>query len=283
MLDYNYALSQVFSPSFIKKINDPIHEHDLRSLLHHCRLYPENVQWNFAKGLEITYDYLKRNYRCEYVYKNEIANQLLLNFHSDNSATLLSELKSDNSIADIVIINGRTCAYEIKTELDNLDRLPCQIESYRMLYDLVYIVSHPDLVSKLKRLTNNLAGIITMDKNGTLKKTKSSPINNSLFSPKKAALTLRQSELVKAYEFKIGKLPQMGTAQVHLFCYDWFSNLESTTARKLFLRALKDRKPLPHQFQLIKNCGSSLKIMFLGRDLPKNYCELVKNRLNLRP
>lgn len=278
---YNFAISQVFSPALLKGINNINHHNNIRELLIDSGVYPKRTKWNFLKGLEIAYSYLKENYRCEYVYKNEIANQLLLNFHSNNSATLLRELKSDNSIADIVIINGRTSAYEIKTELDNLERLPHQIQSYSSLYDLVYIVSYSGLVNKLKDALEGTAGIIAMDSNGILKKIKPSPNYTHIFSPEKAGLTLRQSELVKAYKEIEGKIPSMGTAQIHLYCYDWFTQLDPLKARKIFMAALKSRKPLPYQFQLIKDCIPPLKMLFLGKSLTKKDCDSIKNRLNL--
>ena len=97
---YHFAISKLFSPSLIAKINDPHEEKSIRDLLYECRLYPRNKKWNLNNALQIAYNYLKVNYRCEYVYKNEIANQLLLKYHSDNSAAFLRELTSINSIAD---------------------------------------------------------------------------------------------------------------------------------------------------------------------------------------
>ncbi|MGN6394937.1 MAG: sce7726 family protein [Mucilaginibacter sp.] len=269
---YNYALSQIFSPSLLKKLYDPFEVTSIKSLLEECNLYSKDKQCGFIEALESTYNYLKLNYRCEYVYKNEIANQLLLKYHNDNSATLLKEVNSDSSIADIVIINGNTSAYEIKTELDSFERLPSQINSYKTLYDCVYIVTYEKALKNLKNKIDSSVGIIVLDQNGILTEVRKASQNYDLFNSEKAGLTLRQSELILAYEKYIGKLPMMGTALIHSFCYRWFINLDRDDAHAIFYEALKSRKPSDHQFELIKHCAPALKMLFLGKDLSKKYC-----------
>lgn len=278
---YNYALSQVFSPSLLKNINNSQHENNIRKLLLNCGLYSKSEKWDFVEGLGIIYNYLKENYRCEYVYKNEIAIQLLLKFHSDNSATLLKEVSSDGSIADIVIINGNTVAYEIKTELDSFDRLPTQIDSYEALYDFLYIVTHPDAIDRLVKKIDATVGIIILEKNHTLRiEREAAPLTHK-FTPAKAVLTLRQSELVHAYEKYVGSLPKMGTALIYEFCYHWFMTLQKTDAHIIFNEALKSRKPSPYQFNLIRNCHPSLKMLFLGRELSNRYCASTCDKIGI--
>jgi hypothetical protein len=269
---YCYALSQLFSPSLLNKIHSPSGEKDIKGLINDCRLFPENESWNLISGLEKTYNYLKDHYRCEYVYKNEIANQLLLKFHSDNSATLLKEVNSNSCIADIVIINGKTVAYEIKTELDSFNRLANQIEKYQSLYDLLYVVTHSKAVKTLRERLDKNIGILVLDNNGIIKEEREASDNYNIFDPSKAVFTLRQSELVKAYERYISKLPKMGTALIYTFCYDWFLNLDREDAHAIFAECLKSRKPATYQFELIKKCSPALRMLFLGRDFSKKYC-----------
>jgi hypothetical protein len=278
---FNYALSQVFSPSLLKRIDDPIHEENLRLLLQDSRLYATHEKWDFIRGLELTYNYLKHNYRCEYVYMNEIANQLLLKCHKDNSATLLKEVTSDCSIADIVIINAKTVAYEIKTELDSFDRLDGQIECYQSLYDNVNVVTHPGAVDWLSKNVSDGIGIIVLEKNGILSVSRRAADCSNLFDPSKAVLTLRQSELIDAYEKYVGNIPLMGTALIYNFCYEWFITLERNVSHKIFSEALKSRKPTKHQFDLITGCNPSLKMLFLGRSLSKKFCTSVISRMGI--
>ena len=71
---------------------------------------------------------LKNNYRNEYFYKNTLLNKLLLGVHSINTTTALTEVPIAKSKADFVLINGKAVVYEIKTELDNLERNIMRLE-----------------------------------------------------------------------------------------------------------------------------------------------------------
>jgi hypothetical protein len=278
---YNYALSQVFGASLLKRLDDEAHEEGIRSLLENCGLYPATETWDFVRGLGMTYQHLRVNYRCEYVYKNEIANQLLLRYHSDNSATLLREVASDRSIADIVIINGKTVAYEIKTELDNFDRLLGQLDSYQALYECLYIVTHPGAVDTIRSKVDASIGIIVLNESAELVTIRDASSTAHLFDPAKAVLTLRQAELVAAHQKWVGKIPKMGTALIYTFCHEWYLKLDIEDARIVFAEALKSRRPADHQFNLIMNCDESLRMTFLGRELSKRYCTTARERLGI--
>lgn len=278
---YNYALSQVFGAALLKRLDDKGYEHQMRALLNDSGLYPYADDWHLSRGLEATYCYLQQHYRCEYVYKNEIANQLLLARHNDNSATLLRELASDTSIADIVIVNGNTTAYEIKTELDNFDRLEGQLVSYQGLYDHVYLVTHPKAVATAERSLPAHVGLIIMGDGAQLTTARESSSLAPLFDPSKAVLSLRQAELVAAYERREGKLPAMGTALVWSYCHDWYTSLPQEQAHVVFYESLKSRRPAPHQFNLIMDCDNYLKMVFLGRELSKRACITIRERLGI--
>jgi hypothetical protein len=276
---YHYALAQIFGASLLNSILKEDYEAKLQSLLQHCGLQVED--WTLVNAFNAAYSYLAQYYRCEYVYKNEIANQLLLARHQYNSATLLRELASDQSIADIVIVNGHTVAYEVKTELDNFDRLASQTTAYRSLYDSLYVVTHARAISTLEQRLTPEIGLMVLDEQAQIHEVRAAAIRPDLFEPAKAVLTLRQSELVKALEKRTGKFPRMGTASVLTYCHTLYLSLSREEARQVFYEALKSRRPAEHQYQLIVDCEKSLKMMLLGRDLPRRLCSQVRQRLGL--
>jgi hypothetical protein len=47
-------------------------------------------------------------------------------------------------VADVVMSNGHLVAYEVKSELDNTDRLEEQIKGYSEIFDYVYVVFWAD-------------------------------------------------------------------------------------------------------------------------------------------
>ena len=64
-----------------------------------------------------------KDYRHEFIYKSVIAHKILLGRHSLNTAVLLNEFRVGDCKADVVVINGTSNVYEIKSERDSLCRL----------------------------------------------------------------------------------------------------------------------------------------------------------------
>jgi hypothetical protein len=277
----NYALSQVFGANLIKRLDDPAFEQDLKRLLSATGLISRRKRLEFSDALRITYRYLKANYRCEYVYKNEIANQLLLRFHNDNSATLLKEFGLNQSIADIVIVNGHTVAYEIKTELDNFERLNGQLDDYSQIFDQVYVVTHEAAVDTVRKLVDPRVGLVLLNKFGELITERTAINQEDVFNSEVAARALRQSELMSAYEKYEGALPKIGSGYIGSHCRNWFIGLDREAAHYIFYESLKSRKPSDFQFDLIKRTPEELKMVLLGRDLSKKHCELFSKRLGI--
>lgn len=60
-------------------------------------------------------------------HMNTLLNKLLVGKHSVNTTTALAQVRIDQHIADFVMINGEGKLYEIKSELDNFDRLYDQL------------------------------------------------------------------------------------------------------------------------------------------------------------
>ena len=64
----------------------------------------DNVRLNsYLDYLKMMYQVLVSNYRCEYVYKNEIIRKLLVNYGTKDTA-VFNEFKVGCSIADIAFV-----------------------------------------------------------------------------------------------------------------------------------------------------------------------------------
>ena len=124
------------------------------------------------------YERIKKNYRNEYFYKNTLLNKLLLGRHSVNTTTVLTELPIAKSKADFVLLNGKAVVYEIKTELDNFERLEHQIHDYYKVFDHVAVVigENGSSLSAVNKILDKLeypVGIHVLrenDKLGTVRK-----------------------------------------------------------------------------------------------------------------
>lgn len=62
--------------------------------------------------------------------------------HSSSDTFVVDELGLKNGLvrADIAVLNGKLVGYEIKTEKDNLERLPNQVDVYSQVFDNAFLV-----------------------------------------------------------------------------------------------------------------------------------------------
>lgn len=101
-------------------------------------LSPPSVNDSLRDWFDFFYSLLIKQYPCEYVYKNAIATELYLTGrHSLNESLLTSEFRSGKSRADVVIVNGTTTVYEVKSEFDSLKRLEGQLLDFKNIFDCI--------------------------------------------------------------------------------------------------------------------------------------------------
>lgn len=74
------------------------------------------------------------------------------------------EIKVKNSRVDFLTINGHTTSFEIKSNLDNLDKLAKQSDDYLRAFELNNIVIHERHLSRCIDIIPKCFGVITVDK-----------------------------------------------------------------------------------------------------------------------
>lgn len=145
--------------------------------------------------------WMLQHYRSEGLYKNAIANELFLRRHRDRQATLLTEVAVGRSIADCVIVNGRGTVYEVKTELDNPDKLRRQFDDYYRAFSAVYLVTHEKAAARyMNVLTEFPAGLIVLDDTGRLRTRSEAVCSHDRLSIPVMMKTLRKPEYTRVAE-----------------------------------------------------------------------------------
>ena len=87
------------------------------------------------------YAHLNKQQRNEYFYMNTLLNKLLCGIHNVNTTSAFSQVRIGHSIADFVMINGEGRVYEIKSDLDNFDRLYDQLRDYFCAFSKVSVLA----------------------------------------------------------------------------------------------------------------------------------------------
>ena len=197
-----------------------------------------------GKIISEIYQYMKNNYRNEYIYKNTLLNELLIKTknHSIKNTTALTEIPVGKSKADFILINGKADVYEIKTELDNFNRLESQIQDYYRAFDHVNIVTSPNKLDELKKLlSSSKIGIYVLDNKLKLKEIKKARAEKMFLEHKAIFKILRKKEyeniLIKYY----GKLPEVSQFDYYKECLKKFREIDLKKIYSLFLIELKKR------------------------------------------
>lgn len=189
------------------------------------------------------YAFLRRKYRNEYFYKNTILNKLLLHVHSIRTTTALRELPIGNSKADFVLINGKAVVYEIKTELDNFERLKDQVESYYKAFDHVVVVTsieNEKNILKFKGIPNSV-GIYLLQKNGYFKRIREPVKNDAYIDAEVLFKLLRKQEYLSILLDYYKCIPAVNQFEFYQMCKKWFMDIPLSVSYSKTLKVLKKR------------------------------------------
>lgn len=211
------------------------------------------LQYDYHKignSIETYYDYIKyiykelsKDYRNEYVYKNTFINELLIKSYGLKDTIAINEFRVGDSIADIVLFNGTSKAFEIKTELDSSKRLNGQLADYRKIFKESYIVTHEALIDKYLKEDDSV-GIIALEEHSrSLKMIEIRPAKVNLeINPETVIRSIRTSEYKGIIKQYYGELPIMNSFNMFDICSDLLKQMPKKDLNKLFIEQLKKRK-----------------------------------------
>ena len=204
-------------------------------------------QKNNGELISEIYCELKKNYRNEYFYKNTLLNKLLLGVHSVNTTTALTEVAIAKSKADFVLINGKAVVYEIKTELDNLERLSSQIEDYYKAFDRVAVVTYEKNLQQLQKVLDDInkpVGIYILKKNGRLSTIREPQQYTNSLDKETIFKLLRKSEYETIIARQYGYLPDVTQFRYYSACKKMFLQIPLEEEYSFVLKVLKKRMQL---------------------------------------
>jgi len=187
------------------------------------------------------YTYMSKEYRTEYLYKNTILNKLLFVKHDYKKTIALTELPIDKSKADFVMINGKGVVYEIKTELDNLDRIETQIQDYYKAFTEVVVVTYEDNIKKVMTTVPPSVGIMLLTKRQALKPIRNAEIVDKYLDHYTIFKILRKNEFEQILLNNKLKLPDVIQFEYYKECYNLIKNINIQKLQKEMLEQLKTR------------------------------------------
>ena len=241
-LDSLRVLSQIFSPA---NFNSVVRKNDESYTVKKIKTHFENSLQHAASKkivLKSLYQTLQQHYKNEYVFKNILLNKVIED-HGAADVTVLDEFKVGNSIADFVLLNGEAQIFEIKTDLDGLEKLNKQVLDYTQFADKVYVVSSEKHVNKLIELYfDSTIGIIELNERNVLREVKPAKNNSKNFNHVTIFKTLRTQEYLRIVNQFFGYVPQVPNTKIFRSCLSMIEKLDVNLFQKAAFKRLKERK-----------------------------------------
>lgn len=219
-----------------------------------------------GEAFEAAYAAMLEQYRGEYIFKNVVAEQILLARHSLSEATLLCELRAGMAKADVVILNGTSTVYEIKTDQDSIDRLASQLTWYRQIFDRIEVVSGPQHVKRLTEFLPDDVGLLVLTPELEIQRVCEGESHCAALDPATMFDTLRRDEYVSAIISCYGSAPDVPSSLMYQACREMFVNLSPGVAHERFVAALR-RRQSPGLAELVHRAPPSLRVACLATDL----------------
>lgn len=192
--------------------------------------------------LNDVYNQLLKFYRSEYVYKNKLIDELLVKKRCFGNTVALNEFHIGNSIADLVLMNGKATIFEIKTEFDNLTKLSKQVDDYYAFATDVYVVAHSNHLNKLLEIYDDTnVGIIELTRRNALKYHKKALSNHKKLDHLTIFKSLRKAEYISVLKSHNIKVPNVPNTMFFKSCLALVKTINIIDFQKSAMKILKNR------------------------------------------
>ena len=199
--------------------------------------------------------------RHEYVYKSALTTNILLGTHSLSTASMLTEFRVRKTKADLIILNGTSTAYEIKSERDSLTKLERQISDYRSVFASVYAIvgeNHIDAATDLVPKDVGILRLTDRHRISTIRKAINLPGRTD---PEAIFDSIRLDEAKHILSVNKIRIPDVPNTEMYLALKGLFAKLSPSKAHSGMvdtLRLTRSQEPLREiLFQLPRSLRSA--------------------------
>ena len=235
----------------------------------------EKTYFSYLKYL---YRQISINYRCEYVYKNELI-ELLIKKYAHSNTVIFNEFRMQKSIVDLAMFNGNSRAFEIKTEYDTTRRLIGQLVDYTRVFQLCYVVIPANMLETYEKDIPPYIGIVLMrESGGVLELDEARPaVENKNIDAGMMMKCLRTKEYENMVIEEFGKLPDVPYYEMYEACEEKLYDMPPDKLHQYFLKEIEKRK---NNMCLLKKAPRELRQMYLQLGLSKGQIDVLQTYLN---
>ena len=202
--------------------------------------------------------------RDEYIYRAAISQKVLMGRHSLNTASMLNEFRVGSCKADLVILNGTSTVYEIKSERDSLVRLANQVESYKRVFAKVNVVASECHIEGVLETIPDDVGVMFLSKRYQITQVREAVDRSARICPVTVFDSLRMAEGVAILQAFGVKVPAIPNTQKHAAMRALFSKLDPVALHAEMVRTLKQTRNLGSLSELLDRLPISLQAAALS-------------------
>ncbi len=197
----------------------------------------------------------------------------MLDQYGIKDTVAINEFRVGNSIADIVMFNGTSKAFEINTELDSNKRLSSQLADYSKIFKKCYVITHESLTEKYLFEDDHIGIIefIEHPKSVAMREVRSA-IENQTIDVETLIRSIRTHEYKSIIKNYFGELPEMNSFNMFEICKEMMKHIPNETLNQLFIGELKKRKSNTNILEIFHK---ELRQLFFAMNLnEKSFREL---------
>ncbi|WP_084637475.1 sce7726 family protein [Paludibacterium yongneupense] len=265
------ALSRLFSASVLremaKKGNSPLFARllvDTGLLTRQAQTAMQTVSAAFEAAFA---DLNQLGKRDEYVYRAALTHKILLGIHSLNTASMLTEFRVGNSKADVVILNGTSTVYEIKSERDSLARLENQIFNYRKVFAKIYVIAAESHVQDIINCTSSDIGVMSLGCRNRISTKREATEQINSICPVTIFESLRSTEASMILRNLGIDVPDVPNTMLYSVMRECFSRLAPEDVHQQMVQTLKKTRKLVSLSSLVDKMPKSLQPAVLTTQL----------------
>lgn len=267
------ALTRLFSAAVFREMAKKGQSGLFRRLLFQASLI-EHVDDCATVGdiFNAAFDILKiAGHRDEYVYRAAITQKILMGKHSLRTASMLNEFRVGSCKADLVILNGTSTVYEIKSERDSLARLVKQVETYKKVFATVNVIASEGHIAGILNIIPDDVGLLCLSRRYHI-----TPVREAVDCPERICPvtvfdSLRIAESITILQAMGVTVPEVPNTQKHAVMRALFSRLDPVTLHVEMVRTLKRTRDLAPLNEFVDRLPKSLRAAALS--IPVRHSE----------
>ncbi len=245
-----------------------------------ARLVSDRRDATLGDAFDAAETLLRRTYRSEYVFKNDIVSRVVFGRHSPRTASALPEFPMGSSFADLLVVNGTTTVYEIKTDLDRLDRLETQLHDYSTRAERVYVVVSEARAATLEEHVPVESGLLALGPRGSLRTVRPAPSNLDRLLPTHLFDMLRVREAFDVLRRLEGWIPPANEAEAWHAARARFGLHSAEALHAEAVRQLHARAATVRQMLSLGAVPASLRSLAYGQPYSRVGAARANARLN---